>query len=91
MGLAVAAAYVFTAATDLNFQRHAAGIFGAALGGALILWGVEELLQGRIRGKRAAVVRTDAPLLFFSLLVATRFFPGVTMLLAGLWYGLTSV
>ena len=86
MGLAFLAAWTFTS-TDSEIIRHyAAGVFGASLGGALTLWGLSELKAGKIRGKGGYVLRSDSPVVFFSLIMVTRFFPGLAMLLATFWH-----
>lgn len=62
MALAALAACIF-ANTDADVvQTHAGGVFGASLGFALLLWGLEELKDGEIPGKRVGVQRRDSPL-----------------------------
>lgn len=86
IGLAAVAAWVFAKAGAGIVQNYAAGVFGASLGGALLLWGVEELMAGRIRGKRVYVRRSESPFVFFALITGMRFFPGLAMLVGAFWY-----
>ena len=83
--VAFAAAFAYANVEQGDGQRYAAGLFGAALGAALLLWGISELKQGRIRGKRVHVHRTETPLVFGLLLIGTRIAPGVVMLGAAIW------
>lgn len=66
-------------------RRHAAGIFGGSLGAALLLWGMEEIKRGRIRGKRVQVQRSDAPVVFLLLLLGKRVAPALLMIGAAIW------
>ena len=85
MAVAFAAAFAYAKVEQAAAQRYAAGIFGASLGAALLLWGMEELKQGKIRGKRVYVSRTDAPVIFLLLLVGKRIAPATVMLGAAVW------
>ena len=86
MGFAAAAAWVFAHTEAEAAQCYAAGVFGASLGSALLLWGIEELKDGKISGKRVRVRRSTSPLVFLAMVVGMRFFPGFAMLLGAFWY-----
>ena len=85
MALAFAAAFAYTNIDHESAQRYAAGIFAVSLGTALLLWGIEEMQQGRIRSKRVYVSRTEAPTSFLVLLAAKRFVPAIVMVGAAIW------
>ena len=85
MAVAFAAAFAYTNVEQGSAQRYAAGVFGASVGAALLLWGIEEIKQGKIRGKRVYVSRTDDPAVFLLLLVGKRIAPAVVMLGAAIW------
>ena len=86
IGIAVVAAWVFSNTGVEDMKRYAAGIFGVSLGSSLLLWGLEELRNGRIRGKRVQVHRDNSPVVFFLLIAGMRFFPGLAMLVGAIWY-----
>ena len=85
MALAFAAAFAYANVQQGTAQRYTAGIFAASLGAALLVWGMKELKQGKIRGNRAHVHRADAPVVFLLLLVGKRIAPGIVMLGAAIW------
>ena len=86
MAVAAASAYAFSTTNSGSVQRYAGAAFGISLGGALLFWGVQELLSERIRGTRVYVNRRDSPIVFFSLLAGKRFVPGLAMLIGGISY-----
>ena len=80
---AFAAAAAFSAVDEPRLRRGAASGFALCLGGALVLWGVEGVERGRIRGRRVTVRRDDHPLAFWGIVVLARLLPGVVMIAAG--------
>ena len=82
---AFAAAAAFSALDDARLRRVAAALFALCLGIALVLWGVEGVERGRIRGRRVTVRRDDHPLAFWGIVVLARLVPGVAMIAAGFW------
>ncbi len=86
IGIAAISAYLFSIAEKDAFQKYAACGFGISLGSALLLWGLQELIDGKIRGARVYVHRKENPLIFFLLLIGKRFCPGFIMLCAAFWF-----
>ena len=85
MAVSFAAAVAYMNVEQESAQRYAGGVFGASLGAALLLWGIEELKQGKIRGKRVHVSRHDTPFVFLLLLIGKRFAPATVLLGAAIW------
>ena len=83
--MAFAAAFAYTNIDQELAQRYAAGIFAVSLAVALLLWGIEEVKKGKIRGKRVYVSRTEAPAVFLVLLAVKRFVPAIVMVGAAIW------
>jgi len=86
IGVAFISAAIFVNTDVELLRRYVAGVFGGALGGALLLWGSTELLDGKIQGRRVYVSRHNNPTIFFLLVGGKRFIPGAIMLLVGFWY-----
>ena len=63
--------------------------YEVALGCALLTWGLAELDEAKIHGKRVDVYRRQRPIVFYLLLFGNRVVLGMVMLLAGLWYTFT--
>lgn len=72
-------------------QQLAAGLFALCLGGALLFWGGDSQREGRVRGRRVYFYREQSPRMFWIMLCARNYLPGVIMLAAGLWYMLGPV
>jgi len=85
---AFASAFAFATVEQPAAERLAASVFCLALGTALLLWGLDERREGRIRGHRVHVHAGDNPRVFLLLLALKRFVPGAAMVLAGLWLAL---
>ena len=85
MAIAVFAAIGYVYLEIDSARRYAAGVFGGALGAALLLWGIDEIKRGRIRAKRVYVSRSDKPTVFLLLVLAKRIVPAIVMLGAAIW------
>lgn len=85
MSIALAAALGYATLEQDTARRYAAGIFGGSLGAALLLWGIEEIKRGTIRGKRVHVRLSDAPIVFVLLLFGKRIAPAILMIGAAIW------
>lgn len=62
------------------------GTFSFALAGALVIWGIEEMVDGKIHVRTIRVNRVDSPKTFFAMVLISRFVPGAVMLCGVLWY-----
>lgn len=87
---AIAAAYLHSKSADPVVQHASAIAVVILLGGAGILWGVQDVCTGRSLVWRLRYAsRADEPVFFWIFALVFRFAPGVVLLGVGIWFLVT--